>query len=345
MKFTNESKIGLSMAVFLVHDDYDYDPRKNAVSTTSVLKPPRQTILSQRVQNKTTVMDIKALIASSLGTAVHDGVEGAWLNGNYKKAMRKLGFPQETIDRIVVNHGYIDDPVSGKRIKDPKAGPLPKNAIPVYMEIRNERELDGITITGKFDFVGNGELEDHKTTGVYSFISGSNTEKFRLQGSIYRWLNQDIITSDRMIINYTFTDWNNLRYTIEKNQGYPPHRVMSVPLTLLPIDETEKYLKGRIATLKKYIDKPEQDLPQCTPEELWQDKTVYKYYKDPSSKTRSTKNFDNFAEAQLRLVKDGSVGVIDIVKGKAKACLYCAGAPMCSQAKQLVLDGLLDMEL
>lgn len=343
MKFTNNNKIGLSTAVFLVHDDYDYDPRPNAVSATGLLKSVRQAVLSQRAESKIREMDISQLVASSLGTAVHDAVEKAWSNGNHVHALRKLGYPQKVIDRILINPGYIE--VKGKLVKDPAAKPLPPKAIPVYMEIRSEKEVDGIIITGKFDFVGDGELEDHKTTGVFTYMKKSNDEKYRLQGSIYRWLNPEIITSDRMLINYTFTDWSKLRSIVEKNQGYPPFKMMSVPFTLMPMEEVEAWIQNKVTQLKTHLRKDESALPPCTPEELWQDPTVYKYYKNPKEKARSTKNFDNFAEAQMRLVKDGSVGTIDIVQGKAKACLYCAAAPICSQAKQLVMDGLLDMEV
>lgn len=344
MKLTNNNKIGLSSAVFLAHDDYDYDPRPNSVSATGLLKSTRQVILSQRAEAKITTMDISQLVASSLGTAVHDAVEKAWSNGNHIKALRKLGFPQSTIDRVIINPGYIMD-TNGRLVPDPNAKPLPPKAIPVYMEIRTEKEIDGIIVTGKFDFVGDGELEDHKTTGVFTYMKKTNDEKYRLQGSMYRWLNPNIITSDRMMINYTFTDWSMLRSMIEKNAGYPPFKMMSVPFTLMSIEDTDAYVRGRIHEIKSNINRDESALPPCTTEELWQDPTTYKYYKNPRSKDRSTKNFDNFAEAQTRLMQDGSVGVIDIVPGKAKACLYCSAAAICSQAKQLVIDGLLDMEV
>jgi hypothetical protein len=147
-----------------------------------------------------------------------------------------------------------------------------------------------------------------------------------------------------MLINYTFTDWNKLRSIIEKDKGYPPHRMMSVPVTLMPIPETEKFVASRTQAISVAMKMDETQLPECTKEELWQGDTTYKYYKDPSKKNRATKNFDNFAEAQIRLNKDGGGGVIDIVRGEAKFCNYCPGVSICSQAKQLVADGLLTLE-
>jgi hypothetical protein len=344
MKFTNENKIGLSTAVFLAHDTYDYDGRPNAISATGLLKSTRQAVLTKRIDAKIQTMDISQLVASSFGTAVHDAVEGAWMNNNYKRALLKLGYPQSMIDRVVVNPGYIENR-AGQLVKDPNAKPMAKNAIPVYMEIRSERLIDDIYVSGKFDFCGHGELEDHKTTGVFSYMNKTNDEKYRLQGSIYRWLNPTIVTSDRILINYTFTDWSKLRSMIEAKKGYPAFRMMTVPFTLMSVSETEAFVRARLQEIKANSMKAEEDIILCTSEQLWEESTVYKYYKNPNSKTRSTKNYYNFAEAQKHLITDGSVGVVDIVKGKCKACLYCSAATICSQAKQLVLEGRLEMEL
>lgn len=329
MKLSNTDKIGLSMAVFLATDEYDYDGRENCLSATTIIRSPRQVILSKRAAKSDMVMDLSQLVASRFGNAIHDGIERAWSNGRFIPAMRKLGYAESVIERIRVN-------------PDP-ADTLPANCIPVYLEQRAERELDGFIIRGKFDFVGDGILEDHKTTGVFTYMRKTNDEKYSLQGSIYRWLNPHIITSDVMHINYTFTDWSRLRAKIEKAKGYPERRMMSVPIRLKSLEETEQYLKGQLRVISSLFSKPEPELPPCTREELWQDPTVYKYYKDPNNKDRSTKNFDDFASAQARLMKDGNQGCIDIVKGQAKACLYCNALPICSQAKQLIADGLLEI--
>jgi hypothetical protein len=335
MKLTNKEKIGLSMAVFLAGDTYDYDPRDNSLSATGLLKSTRQTVLSQRAAklNADTDVetDISSMVASTFGTAIHDGVEAAWTNGRYKKAMKRLGISDDIITRIHVN----PTPEVLKAFPD---------TIPVYMEQRAEKKVAGYVVTGKFDFVANGQLEDHKTTGTYTFMKKTNDYKYKIQGSIYRWLNPDIITNDVMLINYVFTDFSALRADIEAAKGYPPRRMMSVPITLMSIEETQKFIENKLGTIKANIHLDESKLPQCTKDELWQDPTNYKYYKNPALKTRSTKNFTSFAEAQMRLVKDGSVGQIDIVPGMAKYCNYCPAAGICSQAKQLVADGLLKLE-
>ena len=337
MRLTNKTGIHLSMAVFLASDDYDYDNRPNSISTTSLINPIRQIILKHRAAaietSKTSdvkkqIQDVSAFIPSTFGTAIHDGIEGSWLR-SHRKALVRLGYSVDTIDRFLINPAPAD---------------VKEDSIVIYMEQRSEKFINGFFVTGKFDFVGDGELVDHKTTGAYTYVKKSKDHDFMLQGSIYRWLNQDIITHDRMIINYTFTDWSKKDYLIQGKKGYPPSRIMSYPIDLMSIEETEKWVYDALQEIHDHKLTPEPDLPLCTKEQLWQRDTVYKYYKSGKVGTKSTKNFTNFAEAQMRLIKDGPGGLIVPIYGEVKKCPYCDGFSICSQAKQLLDAGLIQLE-
>jgi len=65
------------------------------------------------------------------------------------------------------------------------------------------------------------------------------------------------------------------------------------------------------------------------------DDPVWKYYKDPTKKQRSTKNFDNEYEANKKLAEDGFVGEVVKVMGTPKACNYCSARSICNQAKAM----------
>ncbi len=74
------------------------------------------------------------------------------------------------------------------------------------------------------------------------------------------------------------------------------------------------------------------------PQELWRSATSYKYYRDPTkTQGRSSKNFDNLADAQShKATKGKGQGVIVTVPGKVKACCsgYCDSCDsflICSQ--------------
>ena len=90
------------------------------------------------------------------------------------------------------------------------------------------------------------------------------------------------------------------------------------------------------------VDTPEPGLPLCTAEDLWATgDPVFKYYKDPAKTSRSTKNFKTSYEANERLVKDGSVGLVKEVKPKPKACNYCNARSVCTQYSDMARDGLI----
>ncbi len=321
-KFTNKNQLSLPLAVFLVNDTYDYDDRDRAISTTAILRSIRSIVLSMQHDTLEKEVDIIDLAASKLGTAFHDACESAWKNPEALKiALTAIG-KEDWQDRIKIN-----SPV------------LSEEDIPIYIEQRHEKQLGEYTITGKYDVVVNGRLSDYKSTSVYSVIFGSNDQKYVLQGSIYRWLSPDIITDDHMDIEFIFTDWSKAKALQQKD--YPQNRVMTKTYPLMSLEATEQWLITKLKEIHTYHNADQETLPECTDEELWATPTVFKYYKNPSKLDRSTKNFDTLDAANARLASEGSVGIINEVKGQVKACTYCNALNVCNQAKQLIMQGRL----
>ena len=341
--YLNETGVPLSVAVYLASDFYDYIP--GAISATGLIKPVRQIVLSKRVPPEQNVTDILNLVQSRTGTSIHDGVEKAWTN-NYAKAMQLLGYPQDVIDRIVVNprelleqYGYDIDRLieEGTFLTE---GPLPENAIPVFMEIRHVKELNGVPITGKFDFCAEGRVEDVKTTGTFTWIKASKDKDYQLQGSIYRWLNPNLIKQDTMLIQFFFTDWK--AHEAKANPNYPQRRTEYKTIPLLSIDDTEEWVRSKLAQIALFENADESYIPECTDEELWREPPVWKYYKNPENTKRATKNFDNPREAHdFMMSKHSGMGVIKEVPGQAKACNYCPAFSVCRQKDRLIAEGSL----
>lgn len=323
MKYTNKFNIPLSIAIWLAHDDYEYSEDTKVISTTSIIKPIKSIVLGSRVTS-TGEVDISELVSSSMGTAIHTSIEHAWTSDKLKGTLEALGYPKGFIDKVILN---------------PNLEELVEDSIAVYMEQRRNKEINGWTISGQFDFIADGKLEDFKSTGVFNWINQSNKDKYILQASIYRWLFPEIITSDVFSINYIFTDWSAAN--ARKDSKYPQNRIIQQDYVLMSIQETERYLSNRLKTVDSYMDKAQDLIPACTDEELWARPSVYKYYKNPSNKTRSTKNFDSYWEAHQMLTQDGSVGQIVEVKGEVVHCRYCNAKALCNQAKQYIQEGRL----
>lgn len=322
-RYLNNGNVPLSVAVWLATDEYDYVP--NTLSATSFLKPTRQLILSRRLPEELAMIDVMSLVKSRMGTAIHNGIEQAWLNGK-DKALLALGHPERIVNQVVVN---------------PNPDDVTEDQITVYMEHRSHRELAGHKVSGKFDFVAEGRLEDFKSTGVFTWVNNTKDDDYIMQMSIYKWLNPKIITEDDMRINFIFWDWQAFRAKTDKN--YPEQPIMTRSYPLLSEQETETFMKNKLREIEHYKDQPEEKLPLCTDKELWRKEPVWKYYKNPKSMGRSTKNFDNKQEAYSRLAKDKGVGTVVEIPGEVVACKYCSAFPICSQKDALIADGSLKL--
>lgn len=324
MKITNEHGISLPLAVWLLHDDYDYVKDENYISATSLLKSTKQIILSRRVPYEDRELDVSALIASRMGHAIHDSIEKAWdISG--KANMVKLGYPQHIADLIAIN------PTPEFLKENP-------NTIPVFTEQRviKEIQIRGKTyrIGGKYDMVIDGRLFDTKTTSVFSYMSGDKDEDYAKQGSIYRWLNPEIITSDHIFIQFLFTDWQKMM--AKNNPKYPKLKVLEHPVPLLSLADTEAFVTAKVEEVSRLWNAPEDQIPDCTDKELWRTDPKYKYYADPNKTDgKSTKNFDDLIEANnFWKIEKGGKGIVKTVPGEVKACGYCPAYNNCKQRER-----------
>ena len=324
-QFTNGQAVPLSIAVFLATDYYDYIDEPNTFSATTLLKPLRQIILGSRLPTEDQAIDLTQLVANRMGVAIHNGVEQAWIQ-NHSNAMKLLGYPAGLIQRVIVN---------------PPAGTDLTGKIPVYLEQRAKRSLrignDVFHITGKFDFVGEGRLEDVKTTSVWTAIRHSNDDYYTWQGSIYRWLNPDLITADEMAIQWLFTDWSKSQ--ARSDPKYPKSRHVQRFFLLKGLAETERFLRSKLQEIQQHWNTEELALPPCSDVDLWRSEPIFKYYKNPEKTQRSTKNFETYQDAVIRLAADGGGGLIREVPGLVKACHYCPCYLHCTQKDQLIASG------
>lgn len=320
-KYANTAAVPLSLAVFLATDKYDHNPDENTISVTTLIKPVRQIVLSARVPEDLTPVDLVNMVSSRMGTAIHDAIEDAW-KSNYQVAMESLGYPKRVIEKIRIN---------------PKPEELVDGVIPIYMEQREAKKVGKYTITGKYDFIGEGRVEDFKSTSTYTAINNTNDDKYIWQGSLYRWLNPKIITRDEMAIQFIFTDWSKAKAMTDPK--YPQQRIQQRILPLKPLQVTDAFVTQKLAQIEQYWDAPEDQIPLCTDADLWRSEPVFKYYKNPEKRSRSTKNFDNRHDATLRMIEDGNVGVVVEQPGQVTACKYCPAFAVCSQKDALIASG------
>ena len=320
MKITNKHNISLSLAVWLLYDEYDYVNEPNYISVTTLMKPLRHIILPRRIPRELVETDVSDFIARALGHSLHDSIEKSWVK-SFRRGLALLGYPEAVIDRVRIN-------------PTPEELAATPNIIPIYLEQRAKKTVtvNGKTWTvgGKFDMVAEGIVHDNKSTSAYTWVYGGRDEEHQQQGSLYRWLNPDKITEDFIRINYIFTDWQKSQ--AKQNPNYPQKRVESKDIVLLSEAEVQRWVEWKLQLVMKYWDAPERDIPNCTDEELWMSDPKFKYFADPAKTSgRSTKNFDSLLEANAFKAEKGNKGIIITVPGEPKRCDYCDAFPICTQ--------------
>lgn len=321
MALTNQFNLPLPIAVFLASDSYNHND--DVVSVTKFIKPIRELILTDRVdQTKIYVPpdDVMNQYKSRVGTSIHHYIEHIWLNKELRdQALTNLGIPAKTIEKIVVNPDKVA-----------------KGHIPVYVEHTGFKDVNGYMFRGTADVIFNGRLGDYKKTSPMSFKDTAKDKKYALQGSLYRYIMPDKIKDDRMDIYEMYEEWNRYQAISE---NYPPAQVVTKEIQLMDLGQTDRFVKGKIKMIEELYEAPQSDIPECDDEDLWRKPPVFKYYKNPEKRERSNANFDNYQEAMSRKNADGNVGIVVEVKSKVVACKYCAAMPVCDQAKRYAASG------
>lgn len=327
MKLTNDYDIDLPIAVWLMQDGYKSGaadaPPGELISVTTLMKPTRQLILKRQVDQTAETMDISELVASRMGHGLHDSLERAWTEGNWRSAMIRLGYHKDYVNAIVVN---------------PKVEDIKEGQIPVFLERRGFKTFQGLVITGQMDFAINYAYRDFKSTSTFSYMGDHKTEDFILQGSLYRWIMPEFIKKDKMRIEFLFTDWQ--RFRAKQDPNYPQAKAAHRSYDLMSPEDTEQWVVDKLTEIRDNAKLPQDKMIRCNDRELWRGEDSFKYYskQETADKNgRCTKRFAKEADALLHM-EDKGKGVVVKDPGQVKACPWCPAFTKCEQRKEYFYD-------
>ena len=264
----------------------------------------------------------------------------------------RLGALKRLYDKVIVediadNIASLMGTLFHKMLQDAGAG-----TTGAILEERLYAEVDGTLISGAMDHVllkPDGTLTDYKTCKVYAVLLHKRYGKhdWIAQTNIYRYLQAlHGRTVDSLKIVPWMKDWDLGRAiaSAEKGGDYPEHEIVELDVPVWSLEDTERYIKERIAahveadrwaaSLNDTLTQvDEQDIePLCTDEERWRDKHYY-VVMSPKRKSAHPGKYDTEGEARYAAtqVKDGYVAERG---GLYKRCLlYCpvGRAGLCSQ--------------
>ncbi|MEG0589990.1 hypothetical protein, partial [Aurantimicrobium sp.] len=67
MRYSDNKGIGIAMAVWAIHDEYDLVNEPNYISVTKLLRPLKMIILGSRAEKEDRVVDLEEFISRALG--------------------------------------------------------------------------------------------------------------------------------------------------------------------------------------------------------------------------------------------------------------------------------------
>lgn len=358
MKITNKAGINPMLAVAMLYSDYDHSFNPKEISATTIIKSPRRVAMKIKKFKTIDEMDVSDMTAMFIGNSAHSALQRVWESAdfNWKPLLKQLGHSTKEINRILINP-------TKKQLK--KARKKDKKTSPVYLEQREKMKIGKFITTGKYDNIYEGYLRDLKTTSVYKVVKVlkevlqynahtellldkqisdhkylelihedcPNTFDFVMQGSIYTLLNKEKITSSYFGLQIVMKDWYS--YMAEQ-EGFPKTSIIDIELRAFAPKATKRWIKRKHDLVSKLKNMNIEDMPFCTPNELWQGAPTYKWFASNTAK-RAGKVFGEDSTAAYKFMRDVKFGkgMVKVILPPVKACNYCEFRESCDQYKML----------
>jgi hypothetical protein len=211
------------------------------------------------------------------------------------------------------------------------------------VEQRIHKEYEGWNISGAIDLqVVNDkgiDVKDYKTTTVWAVMN--EKIEWEVQLNIYAGLVEDVkkipVTSVGIVA--IIRDWNRRESTTR--EGYPEAPIKEIPIRLWSKDERDAFISNRIAlhSACEFAIETDGDLPDCTPDEMWEKQTTYAIKKIGNK--RAFKVYENEKDALDAVADMEKTYEIEVRKGERTRCTnFCPVNTWCTQYKTYVKEQL-----
>lgn len=156
-----------------------------------------------------------------------------------------------------------------------RAASLPQYRDRFLIEAKFWERVEGRKIAGKLDCYDahTGTLYDFKVTSTYKAMFGDTTD-WEIQLNVYAWfLAMNGFEVKRIVIVCIHPEWN--KYQMMNDKQYPRHPIHEIELKLWSFEEQEALVRQRISALRDSEELPDDELPECTAEDMWEKQDKY----------------------------------------------------------------------
>jgi hypothetical protein len=202
------------------------------------------------------------------------------------------------------------------------------------VEQRLSTEVDGWVVSGAIDLQhiekDGINIKDYKTTSVWAVMN--DKPEWEQQLNIYGYLvskNKKQLVKSLQIVAI-LKDWS--KREAERKPDYPQRNVTLVDIPLWTFEEQEAFIKGRIAkhSAAEFASETEAELPDCTPQEMWEKPPVWAVMKQGGVRAKSL--HDSLELAEVAKKESGDGYEIQERKGDRTRCKdYCLVNKWCKQ--------------
>ena len=211
------------------------------------------------------------------------------------------------------------------------------------VEQRIHKAYEGWNISGAIDLQVVNEkgidVKDYKTTTVWAVMN--EKIEWEVQLNIYAGLVEDVkkipVTSVGIVA--IIRDWNRRESTTR--EGYPEAPIKEIPIRLWSKEERDQYIADRIAlhSACEFAIETDGDLPDCTPEEMWEKQTTYAIKKIGNK--RAFKVYETEKDALEAIADMEKTYEIEVRKGERTRCTnFCPVNTWCTQYQTYVKEQL-----
>jgi hypothetical protein len=131
------------------------------------------------------------------------------------------------------------------------------------------------TISGRTDLYSHEKkITDYKLTSSYSKVFGSRTKEWTEQLNCCAWLYRSIgFEVNEIELFIVYRDWSAGK--AKGNQDYPQKNNEVLKLQLWDYEKQTDYIHDKVSQLIQYENTPDDKLPECTSEDMWERPTTY----------------------------------------------------------------------
>jgi hypothetical protein len=209
------------------------------------------------------------------------------------------------------------------------------------IEQRLHAHVDGWHISGAIDLqviTPEGiEISDYKTTSAYKVMAGSMDWEEQLNVYAYLVESQKKVPVTKIQIVAIIRDWSAREAAYK--EGYPKAPIVVLDIPLWPFENREQFIRDRITAHSDatFAQETDEELPECTPKDMWERPTSYAIMKDGGVRAKSVHASKDEAEKAWAEIKDYTKYKIVERPGERIRCAgYCQVSKFCSQYRQFL---------